>query len=454
MTRILLLIATPLALAACKDAGPTASVETSPDGIEYTLLQMPAHEDVTIHIAWATDWAYREDVSKAAPVVGTQLILAGGAEGYPAGDVGERFADLNSEGNIYVTLNDPVIGELTFVRESMEETIAIAHAHLRAPTLDQMWFDRIRDGIASSMAEVQAQPAHAAFDAIRWAVFGNQPLRKALSLDEPGTFDDLTRAEVVAWQAENFTRNPEAIVVAGGIDTEDAGIAMDALLGELPEATRGAARESTPDYMARRIPLHSPDAQVTNLGLIAPLPLTRQGRELEDLILLHALGGDDQSVLFRAVRTELRTSYGFGAGIVSYSRDLRVLFLTGEAQTTKLADVERAVLETYAAFQKSGPSGELKARRAPLEAYFAELSDFMVDQAWLELQSTLNRFDAGRLLQLVDELSAVTLNSLVDRLSRDFPSPEELVVVAVFPDAHALPGACVIRIPAEAANCP
>ena len=175
MTRILILFATLLALAACKEDGPTASVETTPGGIEYTLLHMPEHEDATIHIAWPTDWAYRAETNKAAPVVGTQLILAGGADGYPAGDVGERFADLNFEGNIYVAVNDHVIGELTFERDRMDETIAIANAHLRAPTLDQMWFDRLREGAAVNMAEAQTQPAHAGFDALRWAVFGAQP---------------------------------------------------------------------------------------------------------------------------------------------------------------------------------------------------------------------------------------------------------------------------------------
>lgn len=314
MTRILLMITTLFTLAACKDDAPTARVETSPGGIEYTLLNIPEHEDVTIHIAWGTDWAYRADTNKAAPAVGTQLILAGGAEGYPAGDAGERFADLNAEGNIYVAINDHVIGELTFERRWMDETIAIANAHLRAPTLDQMWFDRIREGVAANMAEAQAQPAYAGFDAVRWAVLGDQPLRNALSLDEPGTIDSLTRADVVAWYAQTFTRSPEAIVVVGEIDAENVGIAIDALLDGLTTTTAALSRESTPDFTARRILLHRPEAQVTNLAFIAPVPPTRQGGEMEDLLLIHALGGDDQSVLFDAVRTELRAGYIFLGG--------------------------------------------------------------------------------------------------------------------------------------------
>lgn len=454
MTRILFLVATLLSLTACQEDGPTASVETTPDGISYTLLHMPEHEDVTIHIAWPTDWAYRPETNKAAPVVGTQLILAGGAAGYPAGDVGERFADLNSEGDIYVAVNDHVIGELTFERGQIDETIAIANAHLRAPTLDQPWLDRIRDGTAANMAEAQAQPAHAGFDAVRWAVLGAQPLRNALSLDEPGVFDELTRNDVVNWHAETFTHAPEAIVVAGGIEAADAGAAIDALLAGLPEESRNLMQEAAPDFAARRILLHIPDAQTTTLSFIAPLPATRLGSEMEDLILIHALGGDDQSVLFEAVRTELRASYGFGAGMANYTREHRVVFLTGEVETAKLADVERVVRECYAAFRQSGLSGDLDARKAPLAANFTEIQDFVVDQARSELQSALDGFEAGRSFHLKDELRAVTGGTLMARLSSAFPQAEDFIVVAVSPDADALPGACVIRAPSEAADCP
>lgn len=398
MIRILLLVAALVTLAACWEDGPSASRETSPGGIEYTLLALPEHEAVTIHVAWPTDWAYRLETNKAAPVTGAQVILAGGAEGHPAGEVVERFADMNSEGNIHVAANDHVIGELTFEHDRMTETVEIANAHLRAPALEQAWFERIRHGIAQNMAEAQARSVHASFDAVRWAVFGTHPLRNAMSLDEPGTFKALTRDDVVAWHAETFTRNPDAIVVAGGTDAEAAGAAIDTLFEGLPESDRAMSREATPEFAPRRILLHRPNAEVTNLAFIAPLPPTRLGGELEDMILIHALGGDDQSVLFNAVRTELRASYAFGAGMANYTRDHRILFMIGEVESNKLAEVERVVRVAYARFREHGPQGSFADRKAPLEASFSELADFVVDQARSELQSMLDGHSPGRSL--------------------------------------------------------
>lgn len=454
MIRSFLLLTALFMFSACKEEVPSATSQTSEGGHAYTLITLPDNDYVSIQIAWGTDWAYRNDTNKAAPFIGTELILAGGAEGYPAGEVAELFADMDSEGLIYNAVNDHVIGELTFAPEHITETVEIANAHLRAPTLDPVWFDRLSTGLAQNMAEAQAQPAIAGFDAVRWAVYGEQPLRNALSLDDPTTFASITPEDVAAWHQETFTSTPEAIVIAGDIRPADAGAALDTLLSGLPAASRQLARDAEPDFSSRRILLHTPDAEVTTLGFIAPLPPTRQGGEMEDLILFHALGGDDQSVLFNAVRTELRATYGFGAGMANYTREHRILAMTGEVETEKLAQAEKVVREAYARFITEGLQGPLADRKTSLQQHFEEVPEYVVDQATSELQSALDGHSVGRSLELTTELAAVTEDSIADRLNTALPAPDALLVIAVSPDATALPGACVITTPREAADCP
>ena len=453
MIRIARALTAVLALSACQEDDPTASDETTTGGIEYRLIQLSENENVTIQVAWPTDWAYREGVNQAAPYIGVQLILSGGADGHPAGEVVERFADLNAEGNLTPT-TDHILGELTFERSTMAETVEIANAHLVAPTLEEAWFARIRDGIAQNMAEARVQPVHRSFDAARWAVFGDHPLRNALSLDEPGTFESLTRDDVVAWHLETITRVPEAIVIAGDLNAEEAGSAIDALFDGLPKHGGEITRQVDPNFSPRRILLHMPGAETTNLAFIAPLPATRLGKEFEDLIISQTLGGGDQSVLFEAVRTGLRASYDFGSGINNYTREHRILFLTGAVETNRLAETEMVVREAYAAFLATGPSGALSDRTAPLEAHLANLSDYVVDQARTELQSALDGFETGRTLALPDELATVTEASIAERLAADYPRESAFLVIAVSSDATALPAACVVTTPRAAADCP
>lgn len=453
MIRFIMLLTAGLFLSACNDETPRATSEVSPDGRPFTLVTLPGNEDVSIHIAWATDWGYRSDTNKAAPVIGAELILAGGAEGFPAGEAGERFADLSSEGLIYASVNDHIIGELTFPTSARDEVIEIANAHLLTPTLDEIWFERIRDGIAQNMAEAQAQPAHAGFDATRWAIFGDAPLRNALSLDDDGTFEELTRDDIVLWHAATFTSAPEAIVVAGDISNSDAGAAIDTLLAGLPDPQPMQVNATEPDFSPRRILLHMPDAEVTTLSLIAPLPPTKDGGEFEDLILIHALGGDDQSVLFDAVRTQLRASYAFGTGVANYTRDKRILVMTGEVDPDKVAQAEAIIREAYDTFRAEGLSGSLEDRKAPFAANFADLSDFVVDQARSELQSALDNYAPGRSLALSNELEAVSDATVSARLTDAFPMADDFLVIAVSPDPAALPDACVIEEPGQAQFC-
>lgn len=445
------LVATVL-LIACDEETPSVTAQTSADGTNYTLIHLPGQEDVSIHIAWATDWAYTSGANQAVPYIGVDLILAGGAEGFPAGEVGERFADIDAEGYLTATV-DHILGQLSFPAEHIDEVVEVARAHLQTPTMDEMWFDRISNGFSQNITEAISQPRERSFAAVRWAVLGDHPLRNALSLDAPGMFDGLTRDDIVAWHGETIVANPEQIVIAGDLDATTAGQAIDALLTGLPVKEAQAVPEVPLDYTPRRILLHVPGAQVTNLAFVGPLPPTRLGDEWEDIILTEALGGGDQSVLFEAVRTGLRATYGYGAGYSNYSREARIFVMTGEIETEKLTEAETVIREAYADFRDVGPSGDLADRTSPIAANLADLPGFVADQAYSELQSLLDGYAPGRSLQMIEELDAVTDETVLNRLQTGFPAISDFIMIAVSADPDALPGACVITTPQEAMDC-
>ena len=440
-------------LAGCQEEeNAGATTETSPGGVEYTRLYIPKAEDVAIQIAWPTNWALREDVNQAVPYIGTDLILAGGAEGFPPGEVVETFADLNAEGIMWVTA-DHLHGQLITPKDNLDKAIEIAAAHLAKPTMDQGWFDRIQQGFAANMVEAKSQPAPLGYDALRWAILGDTPMRRALSVDPPEMIKTATRADVQDWHQQTMVRTGATVVIAGEISQEDAGKAVDALISGLPEGSAVTAADPTADFSARRILLHVPEAQTSTLVFIGPLPPTREGGEFEDVLLATALGGDDQSVLFDAVRTGLRASYGFGAGLDAYSRDLRVLVLSGELETAKLAEAETIVRTAYSEFLTAPKMGDLTARKEPFKANGQQTATLPGAASFSALMAILDGQDANLALTLPSLLDKVTDATVQARAASAFPKAESLIVLAVSPDASALPGACVITSPAEAASC-
>jgi zinc protease len=440
-------------LAGCQEEEKAgATTETSPGGIEYARLYIPKAEDVAIQIAWPSNWALRDDVNQAVPYIGTDLILAGGAEGFPPGEVVETFADLNAEGTMWVTV-DHLHGQLIAPKENLDKAIEIAAAHLARPTMDQGWFDRIQQGIATNMAEAKSQPANLGYDTLRWAVLGDTPLRKALSVDPPEMITTATRAEVLNWHQQTVVRTGAKVVIAGEISQQDAGKAVDALISKLPDGIAVAATTPTADFSPRRILLHVPEAQTSTLVFLGSLPPTSEGSEFEDILLATALGGDDKSVLFDAVRTGLRASYGFGAGLDAYSRDLRVLALSGEVEAAKLAEAETIVRTAYSDFLTAPKMGDLTARKEPFKGNGEQTATLPGAASFSALMAILDGQDPNLALTLPSLLDEVTDATVAARAASAFPKAETLIVLAVSPDASALPGACVITSPTEAANC-
>ncbi len=435
--------------------GRHASTEISPGGLTYHLLMLPKAKQVSIRVAWPTDWPFRQGANQTVPFIGAQLVLSGGAKGYPAGKAIEKFADLKAGAFLQATI-DHVYGWLGAPSENIDQTVAIANAHLRAPLLDDKWFRRISKGLKREFAQRNAVPAMKAYTAIRWAVFGDQPVREALSLDDPAAFDRASSADVARWAQETFTRSPDTIIVAGNISADAAGKAVDRLFEGLPVGGRKMQRDAKADFSPRRILLHLPGAKVSQLVFVAPLPPTANTSAADgfsDILLAMALGDGDQSVLFKAVRTKLRASYAFGAGLGAYDRAHRFLALSGQVATDRLAQAEGVVRTAYQGFLTTPPEDDLKARIAPVLAGLRANRSNPVKISANAMLAALDGEDPAIMLKLADVVGGLTTATIVSRLKSAFPRADGFVVLATSPDKNALPGACVISEPRGAARC-
>ncbi|WP_299403654.1 insulinase family protein [uncultured Roseobacter sp.] len=442
-----------LVLSGCSDDAPSSNTETSPGGIDYVRLYIPEAEVVAIQIAWPTDWPLREDANQAVPYIGADLILAGGADGFPASEVVEMFADLQVTGRLSVT-SDNVLGSLVAPKENLGKAFEIANAHLRAPLLERGWFEGIQQSFAANMAEASAAPAHQGFAAVRWAVLGDIPLRRALSVDPPEQITSATPEDVASWHRETIVRNDAKIVIAGAIDAEEAGAAIDDLFAGLPAAGARVAKTPSTDFTPRRILLHVPEANTSTLSFVAPMPPMRDGGELEDIILVSALGEGKDSVLFEAVRTQLRATYGLSAHLDAYTRDIRLLYFGGEVETSKLAQAATIVQEAYASFREVGPpQGFLESLEGPFVAQSKKTAADPVAASTSALMALLDDQDPSVALDLASALDRVTSETLRQRLANAFPAAQDFIIVAVSPDADALPNACVISKPRDVTDC-
>ena len=111
------------------------------------------------------------------------------------------------------------------------------------------------------------------------------------------------------------------------------------------------------------------------------------------MLLATALDGKDNSVLFVAVRTGLRASYCFGAGIEAYTRDLRFLFLAAEVETGKLDQAEVVVRAAYDEFTEKAVMSEVLARKAAFEGHVEQTAKDPVSASFYVMVALLDGRD-------------------------------------------------------------
>lgn len=443
-------------LVACNDdeaQGEVLSL-TSPDGHEFQYYEVRGEglTDVTILFAWPTDWTQNAERNQAVPYVGAEVILAGGTTDLRPQDVLELFSDHNAEG-VLTAQPDHIYGQLIMADTNRDEIVAVAAEMLATPQFNADWLARTKGALTDQRIETAAFATNQMWAAGRYAVLGDSPLRAALDLGAEGDIAKVDEAQLRQWHAETFTQTGTEIAVVGVVTAEEAGRYVDTIMTDLPVGSPKSVASLAGDYTPRTILLHAPDVEKASIGVIGALPATTDGQDIADVIVMNYLGQSGAGPLFDAIRTEMRASYGIGAGVANFSRANRVFVIGGEVEDAQLLDVRDTILETYETFRTTGDFPGFEDQRQELVDILVEEMQYFDTAAFSILQTRMDGMDPAIIPGIADYAAGFTLPQVQERLKDIYPSRDELIVLAISPNADALPGACVITQIADAAKC-
>jgi len=380
------------------------------------------------------------------------MLRSGGTAELKPQQILEIFEEANASGFL-VSSADHVFGELSFPKEHISRTVEIANEMLVTPQFDEKWLARIKGGFLANVKESQALATTKMWNAARLATVGDTPLYEFMSLNNIAAIEAVSRDELEIWHEETFTKTGLTVVVTGAVSPEDAGGIIDDLLNGLPEGAAVVPAPREADFTPKSVLLHLPDAEKSAIGFIAQLPQRSEGGEFEDILATSLMSNPD-GPLFQKIRTELRASYGFQAGVTNYTRSLRPFFMFGEVETEKLGEVRTATLEAYSTYRTDPDLTGLDELKTRIAANAKEHVSYVDLSAQTLMEAILDGNDPT-LVPEVDKLfEAVTAESVTARLRDVFPSSDKLSIFAVSPDAEALPGACVITKFQDVVTCP
>ncbi|CUI28144.1 M16 family metallopeptidase [Cognatishimia activa] len=442
-------------LAACQaDPEKRVAVETSAAGYEFAHLPIFEKDvtDVTLQIAWPTDFAWRSDVNPFVPYVASQAILSEGAAGLNAQELMEAFNDKNAFGRLHIQ-TDHVIGELSFPIEHLDFVQSVAKEVLVDPKYTENWLERVKDQVGSNNRNAAKKEQWNLWSAVRIAVLGDSPLYNALTLPEPDLASEVGREDVLDWHKTYLTKAPVAISIAGRISAEEAGDLIDGLLVDLPDAPDLQSTDTEVNFAPLNVYFEWPDAEKTQVGMLSALPALTERKDHLDLIALNTLSRA-QGPMMEAIRTELRAAYGVFAGAQNYHRDGRFAYIYAEVEGDKLAQSIDVMRSTYEDFRTAETIEAVSEVSSDIAARVKERSEFVDVAAQTMLQSMLDGFDPNRVETLADEFAGATEAAVREQLQTGFAAGDDLIVIAIGPDRSAWPGACVITSLEEVLSCP
>ncbi len=444
-----------LALVALLSAAPALATTShkSPGGIPFLLTEIANAKKVVFRVHWPHSWPYQAGNNPAAPSVGAQLMIQGGAGGKMPLTLLQKFNELNSTGQIAAT-RAGMIGVLALGKDNIPAAATLVADILGAPTLDEKWLRRIKSNIRKTQAATNKKLIQQAWNAIRYADLHAQPIRGYYSGDDLGVFDRLTRQDVQRWHKQTFQKAGMIVAVAGPITAQEAGQAIDLMAAKLPQGKKPRPQKVKIYKHPNRIWLHVPHAKKALIGYSASIPPNSKGHEVEDLITLNLLRGNDKSGLLQALRTEMRATYSVFATQTVYGQQTKFFSFGMEVKPDDVAKVDQITRAHYKKFRNGALNVDFfAALRNNLAKTIAGNSKKPGIAAFMALANRLDGFDVKRIDHIVGLINATTLSSVKKHLKRDFPAEADLQQIVVSPDLPKTDGYCVITNPSQAAGC-
>lgn len=430
----------------------TGEILLSPSGQEFVFIEMPDNPKVTVQVNWPQSWGLVESEHPAAAYIGSRLMMESGNPFDSTEALRESFLDLGASAAIIPTA-DAVRVILTAPPENILNVVKLANAVLVQPRYDEQWFEHLKGQLKTNQIGSNNQRSKKAFDTFQFGLFGDAPITYSQSLYDVDAIDTLVLDDVSFWHKKIFTASGIRVVVTGSVSSGKATEIVGQLLLNLPTETPIAASDVETYENPRMILLHEPEIEVGQLIFIGKLPPVRGGSEFEDLIAVTLLGQGENSALFKAVREELRASYSYTATILSITRNLRYLVLSGEIDSAKLLDAHKVVGSVYENFRASPNLQFLSSLKKVLENKLDVASSNSMALANAVTELYIDGRDWREALNMSSLVNAISKDSVAVRVLEAFPPLDEMMVIVITSDPSGFSDACIISKPSEAVLC-
>ncbi|WP_425100868.1 M16 family metallopeptidase [Tropicibacter sp. S64] len=340
---------------------------TSESGVTAWLLEDHSLPLVTLRFAF-------EGGSRADPegLSGTAYLMSGLMDEGAGEMASEAFLsavdDAGAELSFFVR-DGYFGGSLRVLREDAPEALALLSLAVTDPRFDEAPVERIRRQILSSLAAQQADPQAQASLARDRALYGDHPFAR----NRKGDMAELarvTRADLHAFHAAQFTRDRLHVAVVGAVSEADLAGWLDRVFGALPETAPAQAAAVPEPTFGQTVRIAAPTPSTTIL-MTWPAPAQRDADFPVAAVMNHIFGAAPMSSrLFDELRNARGLVYGVNTALDPEAITPQFLIST-QTRTDRLEETLSVIDAELARLAEDGPgAAELAEAKAYLSGVF------------------------------------------------------------------------------------
>lgn len=436
-----------LLLVGCQSTPPVVERHTSPGGYTFDYRHMPKSKAVSVQMHWPDSWSRDMGNNSAVPFLGTRMMLEGGAGDYTPTELGEQFADIGSRGYLFAVV-DGVVGRMDVRADRLERAVPLVRDVLMQPHFDERWRQRLANDMAQNHDGFLKGPHGRLVSVLFDRVIRDPALRRSALLEDASALKAVSVTDLKAWRAAVLGTAPSVITVAGRLDAEAAGAALDRVLGEkLAPAPLLPAHSDAVSFVPGAVVWRDLNMETSHLTFAGSLPLEPDFDTAANyLVALQLFASGAESPLFKRIRDELGATYGFRWFFGDIGFHNRLFSFSAEVDGAQLDAVRDAVREAWSEYRMTGPTAE--ALEAAVESRVAGEREMLRESAagvaTGMLRVRLRGRDAAELDGGIETWQNVTLETVKAVLQSDFPGPDDWVELAITPTEGNWSDACEI----------
>jgi zinc protease len=412
-------------------AGPAAAVDiqriVSSKGIEAWLVE--EHSVPVVAVSFAFEGGASQDPKDKS---GVAYMLSGLLD-EGAGDLDSRAfqtaLDDYSIGLSFDASRDVFSGSLRTLSDNRQEAVRLARLALTEPRLDTEPVERIRAQIITGIKAGERDPGEIASREMMEAVFGGHPYADP----NEGTIDGvaaITIDDLRTYKNKIIARDNLKVAIVGDIDSEQAGVMLDALFGDLPvKANRTGIADVAPGAAQTidvAIPVPQSVIQIAGNGLMRDDP-----DFITASVAAHILGGGSfSSRLYQEIREKRGLVYSIWLGLIPLDH-AGLWFVSTSTRSDKADEVVALIEDEIERFAEEGPTEqELADAKAYLIGSYPlrfDTSGAIADQL---LAIQLENLGIDYVDKRNDLIAAVTIDD-IRRVSKRLFAGDDRIVVRV-----------------------